>query len=225
MSDNQQKRKINMSKQTCNYCKGLGHRIHAMDAFGVYLVGAEGGRVLACPVLVEKESLKSREVDEEFPSLPGQKGVAASAATLALPRAIAAAVKNQKRTEWLLAKELNKQKKREWEERHVERMKNKYGDLWHREVAGKNEDCDVARNLRSDECHTEYCEEGRLYQEETEIRAKWEKEDKEREERRAAMTEEEKRQEEKEWEDAVETGYQKEQDAMDYWRKTGIWSY
>ena len=161
--------------------------------------------------------------------MPGQKGVAPSSATLALPRAIAVAVKNQKQREWLLAKELNEQKKREWEERHVERMKNKWGDLWYREVAGTKEDCDVARNLRSDDQYAEYCEEGRLYQEETkrdtEIRAKWEKEDKDREERRATMTEEEKQQEEEEWEDAIETGYQKEQDAMDYWRKTGIWSY
>ena len=142
------KRKIDMSKQSCNYCKLLGHRIHAMDAFGVYLVGTDGERVRACPVLVERAKRDTR-AKEEFPALPGQKGVAASAATLALPGAIAAAEKDRKQREWFAAKELKEQKKREWTERHVKRMEQKYGDNWHQEVKGKEgEDCDYADRLR-----------------------------------------------------------------------------
>ena len=169
------KRKIDMSKQTCNYCKGLGHRIHAMDAFGVYLAGADGERILACPVLVERETINVKRVtkaEEEFPALPGQKGVAASAATLALPSAIAAAEKDRKQREWLAAKELKEQKKREWTERHITRMEQKYGDKWHEEVKGKEgEDCDYAREKREME---EQMREDEFEQEEREAFEAWE---------------------------------------------------
>jgi hypothetical protein len=231
MSDNQQKRKINMSKQTCNYCKVLGHRIHTMDAFGVYLVGSDGERVLNCPVLIDKEKINAKramKTEEEFPALPGQKGGVASAATLALPGAIAAAEKDRKQREWLAAKELKEQKKRAWTERHVKRMVQKYGDIWYNAVAGTTEDCDVARGIRSYEEYNEMVEEDRTYHEDrerdAEHRAKWEKEEKEREERRSTMTEEEKWREEEEYEDALETAYERENDSIEYWKMTGIWS-
>jgi len=88
-----------------------------------------------------------------------------------------------------------------------------------------------SRVVTAEQTHDEYermCEDERAYQEdierERELQAEWAREDKEREERRATMTEEENRQEEEEWEDDLETGYDNAQIALDYWRKTGIWS-
>jgi hypothetical protein len=49
-----------MSKQTCNYCKESGHRIHAINAQGVYILGEDGERVLACPLLIQKEEQKTK---------------------------------------------------------------------------------------------------------------------------------------------------------------------
>lgn len=199
------KRKIDMSKQTCNYCKGLGHRIHAMDALGVYLVGADGERVLACPVLVEKETFKEKratKAEDEFPALPGQKGVAASAATLALPSAISAAEKDRKQREWLVAKELKEQKMREWTERHIKRMEQKYGDKWHEEVKGKEgEDCDYAREKREME---EQMREDVFEQEEREAFEAWEAKRAARAEARSSMTREDAMQDEEDEEDEMD---------------------
>jgi hypothetical protein len=127
---------------------------------------------------------------------------------------------------WIKQQEKKQVLAKEKEERHVLDMTEKYGKLWHRKVAGTSEDCPTAGGIRSEEQYAEYCEEGRLYYEDAEreraLHAKWENEDKEREERRATMTKKEKQQEEEDWEDAVETAYQKEQDATDYRKMTGI---
>lgn len=205
MSTPIQKRKIDMSKQTCNYCKGLGHRIHTMDAFGVYLVGADGERILNCPVLIERETINVKRVmkaEEEFPALPGQKGVTVSDATLALPSAIAAAEKDRKQREWFLAKELKEQKRREWTERHVKRMEQKYGDKWHQVVKDKEgEDCDYAREKRDTE---ERIWEDEFEQEEREAFEAWEAKRAARAEARSAMTREEAMQDEEDEEEDMD---------------------
>ena len=53
----QQKFKINMTKQTCNYCKGSDHRIHTMDTYGAYRLG--------WALMTEEEEAHCDACDEE----------------------------------------------------------------------------------------------------------------------------------------------------------------
>jgi hypothetical protein len=223
---------IDMSKQQCNYCRGVGHRIHTMDAFGVYINDQAGNRVLACPVLIAREAKE----EELWPELSGNVQSRSAARELVRNQRVKEE-KQRQRIAWkerqenknALVKQRQENKNalvKASEEAHVQAMMEKYGKFWYRKLDEK-EECSTASNIRANEDYEEYCIEGRLLyelrQRESVINAKWEKEDKEREERRATMTEKEKRKEEKEWEDAIEVGYQREQDALDYWRQTGVW--
>ena len=198
MSASQGKRKINMPKQQCNYCRELGHRIHKMDEYGVYVLDAAGQRVVVCPKILAKPV-------ERFPALSGGE------LSKSEIRKIAAGN---------LAKEEKVRRHKEWLERQAFKEANK-------KAVAAEEDCHSTRTLRSRDEYEEMCQDERAFQEDTrrdrDLQAKWAREDKEREERRATMTEKEKQQEEEEWEEMIETGYQKEQDAMDYWRQTGRW--
>jgi len=150
---------FDMSKQTCNYCKGKGHRIHTMNAEGVYVLGNNGERVLACPVLIRREAdntKRIKNVDEEFPALPGQMG-GATASTINLVNSIDNAIKEKKHREWLL----RKAQKEEWErvraekakaalEETAKQMETKYGPRWAWVVMKTAEDNSIAYSIRYD---------------------------------------------------------------------------
>ena len=140
-------RLIDMSRQTCNYCKALGHRIHAMDPYGTYLCSElSGGRILACPVLIGKQMA-------DFPPLAGSVVTPEAASwtasvTCKISSGISAAVKERKEKEhvaWLQQKE---EKKMHREQRHSEKMQNKYGPRWHWIVRNTEEDCEIADQFR-----------------------------------------------------------------------------
>ena len=103
------RRTINMESQQCNYCKGSGHRIHKIDTFGQYILGQDGQRLLACPVLLSKEKRTGDHtagVKDEFPPLVSTSSSASSSSnwtkevTARLPASIAAANKEAKQKEW-----------------------------------------------------------------------------------------------------------------------------
>lgn len=186
-------RLIDMSRQTCNYCKALGHRIHAMDPYGTYLCSETGERILACPVLIGKQTA-------DFPPLAGstvtpEAATWTASVTCLISSGISAAVKERKAKEqavWLKQKEENKMHR---EQRHSEKMENKYGPRWHWVVKKTTEDCETADQLRF---HDE--EEARRIRETMELRRDWFEQEQEkksaekeaaREARRATMTKEE----------------------------------
>jgi hypothetical protein len=195
-------KKINMSTQSCNYCKEKGHRIHAMDEYGVYLADANGERILSCPIIIAKNSAK---VEMEFPPLSGS-AAPASEWTVGLSRAITTSLKEKKQKEWMNRKAEKEAKRRDWEERHVDRMKVKYGPLWHWQVKGTHEDVSLAINLRDEEEEEKRIREEEEYykqqEREEQWQKEWEQESKETEERRAKMTPEERRQDE--WDEEEE---------------------
>lgn len=145
------KKEIDMSKQTCNYCKENGHRIHAMDAFGVYLSDCDGQRILACPILVTKKVKLQKTVEEEFPALSGGP-TPSSAATVGIYQSIETAKKEKRHQDWLnrqAQKEAWQEKQRQKELEHAEEMKIKYGPKWHWCVENNpDEDCNHAYTLR-----------------------------------------------------------------------------
>jgi len=215
----QQKFKINMAKQTCNFCKETGHRIHAMDTYGVYLVGTDGERILACPVLLEKEKKKtvvSKKVEDEFPALPGTKVSALSEATVLAAKGIAGAIADQKKAEW----EQRKQAKANWEQ--AKALKNaeakaardaeteacmyaKYGVIWNWKVKGTDEDSDLARLRREEDEERDRLEEDAFYYAQKEAEEVELKAQQERWARRALMTPEEARQDEEDEEEELES--------------------
>lgn len=141
-----------MSKQTCNYCKGKGHRIHAMNAKGVYILGDNGERVLACPVLIKKEehnTKRIKNVDEEFPALPGQMG-GATVATVNLVNAIDNAIKDKKHKEWLDRKAQKEARELAKAEQQSKEMETKYGPRWAWVVMKTDEDNSIASSIRYD---------------------------------------------------------------------------
>jgi hypothetical protein len=197
--------------EECNFCHKQGHRIHLTDARGVYLKDDKGNRILACPVL------KTRE-QEAWPALSGNVQPRSEARELARKQRI----KEEKHRRQVAWKEQQKKKAlllKSKEEAHVAAMTEKYGKFWHRAVAYSSDDCDTALNIRITEACDLYYEEERAFKEEA---ARWYKEDDERKKRRANMTKEEKQQEEEDWDDAIESAYEKEQDAADYLKMTGV---
>jgi hypothetical protein len=56
------------------------------------------------------------------------------------------------------------------------------------------------------------------------LHAKWDQEDKERQERRKGMTKEEKRQEDEDYEDTLQTAYDNEQTANEYYKLYGMFT-
>lgn len=207
-----QNKKINMSVQSCNYCKEQGHRIHAMDEYGVYLADESGERIISCPVIIAKNLAKEKrmkKVEMEFPPLPGSTRESLSAwsgVTEKLTRGIAISLKEKKQKEWEDRKAEKEAKQRAWEERHVEKMTVKYGPLWHWQVKDTPEDIDTARDLRWDEEEVRRIQDEEDYyvqrEREEQWKKEWEQEHKEKEERRAKMTPEERRQDE--WDEEEE---------------------
>ena len=183
-----QQSKFDMSKQTCNYCKGKGHRIHAMNAEGVYILGMDGERILACPVLIKKEAHNTKRiknVDEEFPALPGQSG-GASAYTVVLVNSIDNAIKEKKHREWLLRKAQKEARELAKAEQYAKEMETKYGPRWAWVVMKTDEDNSIASSIRYDymvATMEREAEEDRLIQESE--RQYEEQEKKKREERKA----------------------------------------
>jgi len=186
-------RLIDMSRQTCNYCKALGHRIHAMDPYGTYLCSETGERILACPVLIGKQLA-------DFPPLANSVLTPEAASwtasvTTKISSSISVAVKERKEKEhaaWLQQKE---EKKMHREQRHSHKMQNKYGPRWHWIVEKTEEDCETADQLR---CHDE--KEADRIIEQMELRSELREEEAEkrlaereaaRQARRATMTKEE----------------------------------
>jgi hypothetical protein len=213
----QKKVLIDMSKQGCNYCKEKGHRIHAMDQFGVYLKGEDGERVLACPVLLRKAPKKV----EDFPDLsskPMSKSEIRAKAVANLTKDQAIADKKQRHEAWL-AREARREEKalREKEEKvraekeYVVNMYTKYGPRWHKQVENTADDSPMASNMRYADEEEEYrreCEqEWEERQAEKEEDERYEMERKGREARRALMTPKEARQDEQDEEDELEDGW------------------
>ena len=186
-----------------------------MNAVGVYIRDADGERVLACPVLIQKVEQKTKRVknaDEEFPALPGQAG-GASVSTINFVNAIDNANKDKKHKEWLE----RKAKKEEWErvkaarekaalEETAKQLETKYGPRWAWVVTNTPEDNSIASEIRSEywlEMLNRDAEEIRRTEEmEKELLASYKKERLERKARRALMTPEEARQDK--WEEKCE---------------------
>lgn len=147
------------SKQTCHYCKATGHRIHAMNAVGVYIRDSDGECVLACPVLIQKAEQKTKRVknaDEEFPALPGQAG-GASVSTINLVNAIDNAIKDKKHKEWLERKVKKEERERVKAAREkaalketAKQLETKYGPRWAWVVTKTDEDNSIAYTIRYD---------------------------------------------------------------------------
>jgi len=206
-------RKFDMAAQTCNYCKGKGHRIHAMTPQGVYIKGPDGERVLACPVIVAKSSaLPSKNVDEEFPALPGHAGTV-SEATIKAMNGINGAIKDKKQKDWLNRKaqkeereRINAERENAKQEAHSKQMEEKYGPRWAWVVTNTPEDNSIASEIRLEywlERLNSNAEEIRLEEEmEKEQLELYKKERLERKARRALMTPEEARQDK--WEEKCE---------------------
>jgi len=196
-------RKFNISSQTCNYCKEKGHRIHAMDENGVYLADENGERILSCPVILAK-NMRMKKVEMEFPPLTGS--APATEWTIKISRAILASVKEQKQKRQADRKALVEAKRRTWAERHVEKMKVKYGPLWYKQVTDTPEDSLIACELRFSEEEQERIRDEEEYYRDREQEEKWnkewEQENNEKEERRSKMTPEERMQDE--WDEEEE---------------------
>ena len=213
----QQKFKINMAKQTCNFCKETGHRIHSMDPYGTYLIGVDGERILACPVLLEKERKKtivSKKAEDEFPALPGTKVATLSEATVLIAKGIAGAVADQKKAEWVerkqakvIREQIKATKEKEKEADMQKRMYAKYGPKWHWQVKDTEDDSGFADHLRYDDEERERREEDAFYYAQKDAEDEWEanylKERDERLAQRALMTEEEAIQDEEDEEDDI----------------------
>jgi hypothetical protein len=221
----QKKVLINMSKQDCNYCKGKGHRIHAMDQFGVYLKGDDGERVLACPVLLRKAPKKV-----DFPQLSGKpvpKSEIRAAAAANLVKDQAIADKKQRHQDWIDRQARREAKAiRDAEEKlkadkvYLVNMYNKYGPYWYRQVRETADDSPIAEKMRYDEEEEEYrreCEqEWEERQAEKEEDARYEMERKEREARRALMTPDEAQQDEQDEADELEDAWHTECSSNEY---------
>jgi hypothetical protein len=204
----QQKFKINIAKQTCNYCKGSGHRIHAMDEYGVYLLTVDGEQILACPTLLEKDKKKtvvSKKIEDEFPALPGAKTATLSKTTLLIAKGIAGAIADRKKAEWVerkQAKAIREQIKADKEkEKNADMQKlmyAKYGPKWHWQIKDTEEDSGFADHLRYDDEERERREDDAFYYAQKEAEDEWEanylKERDERLARRVLMTKEEEEQ-------------------------------
>lgn len=209
MSDT--KKEIDLSKQTCNYCKENGHRIHAMDAFGVYLSDCDGQRILACPILVAKKVKLQKTVEEEFPALSGG-ATSPSAATVGIHQSIENAKKEKRHQDWLDRQAQKEAKQRAWQERqrqkeleHVENMKIKYGPKWHWCVKDTTEDTSSARQLRDEWEEAEYRRE-----EDDDAEADYRQKHAEREALRAHMTPQERWRDEDEENEDLEAAWEEE---------------
>jgi len=194
----QQKFKINMAKQTCNFCKEAGHRIHSMDPYGTYLIGVYGERILACPVLLEKERKKtvgSKKVEDEFPALPGTNVSVLSEATVLAAKGITGAIADKKKVNWEERKQAKALKKAEKDADMQKRLYAKYGPKWHWQVKDTEEDSGFADHLRYDDEERQRREDDTFYWAQKEAEDEWEanylKERNERLALRTLMTEEE----------------------------------
>lgn len=173
---------------TCNYCKAAGHRIHAADQFGTYLLGPDGQRILACPVLIRKDQKKVKTVEEEFPPLPGSNAVAADY-TATLIQAIASATKEKKQQEWLDRENLRRISREKREVKQGLALYNKYGSTWFFSVCGNpKEDSGYASRLRDQHEEEDRKREDQMYYENEAREAEWEVSRKERSAKRATMS-------------------------------------
>jgi len=174
-----------------------------MDENGVYLTDESSERILSCPVILAK-NMRIKKIEMEFPPLTGS--APATEWTIKISRAIYGSLKEQKQKKQTDRKALVEAKRRAWEERHVEKMKVKYGPFWYRQVTDTPEDSLTAGELRFNEEEQERIREEEEYYREREEEEKWnkewEQEIKEKEERRAKMTPEERMQDE--WDEQEE---------------------
>jgi hypothetical protein len=199
------KKKIDMSHQNCNYCKGTGHRIHAMDEFGTYVIGPDGERILACPVLLRKKPTVN--IDTEFPALPGSEALPTKA-TFATIIGINGALKEKVLREREMLKQQKKQRHEAWKENYMSRMLAKHGPLWYYQVRDTVDETDCAillRRAHQQKLEEEQDREDMMWEE---IHREWDSEEKqkenEREARRALMTEAERLEEEDQYMDDLD---------------------
>lgn len=191
-----------MSRQICNYCKENGHRIHALNP--------DGERILACPVLIQKEEQKRKKADADFPPLCGSDTTNWNS-SYAIASGISAAKKEKNKKEWQLRETAKKEKQILWEQRYEMRMMKKYGPLWFWQVEGTAEDNACAMCFRDHAERERMAKEEENYWNEVALQEaennKFIQAEREREAKRALMTEAERIVDEQEEEDDLDVNF------------------